>query len=120
MCAIIIAHKIQLENSKFTFVNKLMEQKEDTLTVTRQSSALAEAEKSSNYVNISQKIVNELLSSIHSNMLKEVYTKENKELLSITIRLTDWSSLVFRLHRLGPVLIDTLEQSQYLLDCRKL
>ena len=52
-----------------------MEQKEDTLTVTRQSSALAEAEKSSNYVNISQKIVNELLSSIHSNLLKEVYTE---------------------------------------------
>ena len=55
-----------------------MEQKYGTLTVTRQSSALAEAEKSSNYVNISQKIVNELLSSIHSNMLKEVYTKKIK------------------------------------------
>ena len=62
MCASIIAQNIQLENSKFTFVNKLMEQKEDTLTVTRQSSALAEAEKSSNYVNVSKKIANELLS----------------------------------------------------------
>ena len=51
VCASIIAQKIQLENSKFTFVNKLMEQEEDTLTVTRQSSALTEAEKSSNYVN---------------------------------------------------------------------
>ena len=49
-----------------------MENKEETLTVTRQSNALAEAEKSSNYVNISLNIVNELLSSIHSNMLKEV------------------------------------------------
>ena len=53
-------------------------------------------------------------------MLNDVYTEENKELLSITRRLTDWSSLAFRLHRLSPVLIDTLEQSQYLLDYRKL
>ena len=70
MCASIIVQNIQLENSRFTFVNKLMEQKEDTLTVIRQSSALAESEKSSDFVNISQKKVNELLSSIRSNMLR--------------------------------------------------
>ena len=52
-------------------------------------------------------------------MLKEVYTDEDKELISITRRLTDWPSLAIRLHRLGPVITGTLEQSQYLLDCRK-
>ena len=43
MCASIIAQNIQLENSKFTFVNQLMEKKEDSLTVISQSSALVES-----------------------------------------------------------------------------
>ena len=34
-------------------------------------------------------------------------------------RYASWSTLAFRINRIGPVLIETLESSQYLLDSRK-
>ena len=34
--------------------------------------------------------------------------------------LTDWPALAVRINRLGCVLTQTLEASQYLLDCRKM
>ena len=53
-------------------------------------------------------------------MLSKVYNKEEEEMIQIIRRLTDWSTLAVRINRLGPVLIETLESSQYLLDSRKI
>ena len=53
-------------------------------------------------------------------MVTNIYSKEDQNLIDITRRLTDWSSLAVKLHRLGPVLIEILEASQFLIDCRQM
>ena len=52
--------------------------------------------------------------------LDDLLARIKCDMLEVTRRLTDWSSMAVRLHHLGPVLISTLEAPQYLLDCRQI
>ena len=69
--------------------------------------------------NSALKRLGDLLCRVKDDM-KNVYNNEEEELIKITRRLTDWSALAVRINRLGPVLIQTLESSQYLIDSRKI
>ena len=69
--------------------------------------------------NSASKRLGDLLCRVKDDM-KNVYNNEEVELIKITRRLTDWSALAVRINRLGPVLIQTLESSQYLIDSRKI
>ena len=69
--------------------------------------------------NSALKRLSDLLSGVKDDE-KNVYNNEEVELIKVTRRLTDWSALAVGINRLGPVLIQTLEASQYLIDSRKI
>ena len=61
-----------------------------------------------------------MLSWIKEDMVTNIYSKEDKNLIDITRRLTDWSSLAVEIQRLGSVVFETLKASQFLIDCRQM
>ena len=98
----------------------LMEKESDPQILTRQATELSISQTVDDVEKSYLKRLDDLVSRIRDDMLGNVYTKEEEEMIQVIRRLTDWSTLAFRINRLGPVLIETLESSQYLLDSRKI
>ena len=96
-----------------------MEKESDPQILTRQATELSISQTVDDVEKSYLKRLDDLVSRIRDDMLGNVYTKEEEEMIQVIRRLTDWSTLAFRINRLGPVLIETLESSQYLLDSRK-
>ena len=89
--------------------------------VTRHNkSVLSKSQNEEDAENSDIKRLCDLLSHVKDDMVINVYNNEEVEMIKVIRRLTDWSALAVRINRLGCVLTQTLEESQYLLDCRKM
>ena len=87
----------------------LMEKESDPQILTRQATELSISQTVDDVEKSYLKRLDDLVSRIRDDMLGNVYTKEEEEMIQVIRRLTDWSTLAFRINRLGPVLIETLE-----------
>ena len=89
--------------------------------VTRHNkSVLSKSQNEEDAENSAIKRLCDLLSRVKDDMVINVYNNKEVEMIKVIRRLTDWSALAVRINRLGCVLTQTLEESQYLLDCRKM
>ena len=93
----------------------------DPQMVTRHNkSVLSKSQNEEDAENSALKRLCDLLSRVKDDMVINVYNNEEVEMIKVIRRLTDWPALAVRINRLGCVLTQTLEVSQYLLDCRKM